>query len=88
MTLRLPGPGAEMGVGEPQEFLEFVKTCFAQKRKTLANNLRALAEPNQVRALLEDLKIRVDARAEQLDVSQFVAVYPRYFFSEASRRSG
>ena len=75
VTLRLPGPGAEMGVGEPQEFLEFVKACFAQKRKTLANNLRALAEPNQVRALLEDLKIRVDARAEQLDVSQFVAVF-------------
>ncbi len=75
VTLRLPGPGAQMGIGNPQEFLEFVKTCFAQKRKTLANNLRSLAEPKQIRALLQDLKIREDARAEQLSAQQFVAVY-------------
>jgi 16S rRNA (adenine1518-N6/adenine1519-N6)-dimethyltransferase len=75
VTLRLPGPGAQLGVGSPQEFLEFVKTCFAQKRKTLANNLRSLAEPNQIRAVLQELNIRVDARAEQLEVSQFADVY-------------
>jgi 16S rRNA (adenine1518-N6/adenine1519-N6)-dimethyltransferase len=75
VTLRLPGPGAQLGVGRPQEFLEFVKACFAQKRKTLANNLRPLAEPNQIRAVLQELNIRVDARAEQLEVSQFAEVY-------------
>ena len=75
VTLRLPGPGTQMGIVKPQEFLEFVKNCFAQKRKTLANNLRLMAEPKKIRGLLRDLNIREDARAEQLSVQQFAAVY-------------
>ena len=75
VTLRLPGQWAESGVANPEAFLEFVKTCFGQKRKTLANNLRPLAEPEQVRRWLKDLKLREDARAEQLTVGQFAAVY-------------
>ena len=73
VTLRLPG--AESGVGDPEAFLEFVKTCFAQKRKTLANNLRGLATPERTRALLRELKLREDARAEQLSVGQFAGLY-------------
>ena len=75
VTLRLPGQSAESGVANAEAFLEFVKTCFGQKRKTLANNLRPLAGPEQVRHLLRDLKLREDARAEQLTVSQFAAIY-------------
>jgi len=52
-------------------FLEFVKTCFGQKRKTLANNLRGLAEPARMRELLEQFKLRADARAEQLSVGSW-----------------
>jgi len=75
VTMRLPGPGADLGVDDPEAFLEFVKTCFGQKRKTLANNLRALAEPERVRSVLKELKLREDARAEQLSVAQFAAIY-------------
>jgi 16S rRNA (adenine1518-N6/adenine1519-N6)-dimethyltransferase len=75
VTLRLPGPGAELGVGDPEAFLEFVKTCFGQKRKTLANNLRALAEPERLRNILKELKLREDGRAEQLSVEQFASIY-------------
>jgi len=75
VTMRLPGASAQAGVEEPDAFLEFVKTCFGQKRKTLANNLRALAEPEQIRGLLKELKLREDARGEQLSVQQFAAVY-------------
>ena len=75
VTLRLPGPGAQSGVGDPEAFLELVKTCFAQKRKTLANNLRALATPEHTRALLRELELREDARAEQLSVGQFTGLY-------------
>jgi len=75
VTLRLPGPGAQSGVGNVENFLDFVKSCFGQKRKTLANNLRGVAQPQRVRELLKELKLREDARAEQLNVAQFAAVY-------------
>jgi 16S rRNA (adenine1518-N6/adenine1519-N6)-dimethyltransferase len=75
VTLRLPGPGAQSGVGDAEEFLDFVKSCFGQKRKTLANNLRQVAKPQQIRDLLKELKFREDARAEQLSVAQFAALY-------------
>lgn len=75
VTLRLPGPAAQSGVGDPAAFLEFVKTCFAQKRKTLANNLRQLAEPEKTRELLRGLRLREDARAEQLNLAQFLEIY-------------
>jgi 16S rRNA (adenine1518-N6/adenine1519-N6)-dimethyltransferase len=75
VTLRLPGENAKLGLENGVAFLEFVKTCFGQKRKMLANNLRGLAEPARVRKLLEQLKLRADARAEQLSVAELAGVY-------------
>ena len=75
VTLRLPGPGTQTGVGDAEKFLDFVKSCFGQKRKTLSNNLRQVAKPQQIRDLLKELKLREDARAEQLNVAQFAAIY-------------
>ncbi|MFI5097619.1 MAG: 16S rRNA (adenine(1518)-N(6)/adenine(1519)-N(6))-dimethyltransferase RsmA [Candidatus Acidiferrales bacterium] len=75
VTLRLPGENATLELENGAAFLEFVKTCFAQKRKTLSNNMRGLAEPAQVRKLLEQLKLRADARAEQLSVAELAGVY-------------
>ena len=75
VTLRLPGENAKLGLENGDLFLEFVKTCFAQKRKTLANNLRGLAEPARTRELLEQLKLRADARAEQLGVPALAGLY-------------
>jgi 16S rRNA (adenine1518-N6/adenine1519-N6)-dimethyltransferase len=75
VTLRLPGENAKLGLEYGEEFLEFVKMCFAQKRKMLANNLRALAEPVRVREILQQLALREDARAEQLTVAELAGVY-------------
>jgi 16S rRNA (adenine1518-N6/adenine1519-N6)-dimethyltransferase len=75
VTLRLPGPGTQSGAGDAEKFLNFVKLCFAQKRKTLANNLRQIAKPQLIRDLLKELNLREDARAEQLSVAQFAGVY-------------
>lgn len=75
VTLRFPGESANLQIGDVHEFMEFVKTCFAQKRKTLSNNLRPLAKPEHVRQLLQELKLREDARAEQLSVGQFAVLY-------------
>jgi 16S rRNA (adenine1518-N6/adenine1519-N6)-dimethyltransferase len=75
VTLKFPGEAATWKVNDAEKFLEFVKTCFSQKRKTLPNNLRGIAAPELVRQVLQGLKLREDARAEQLSVEQFVAFY-------------
>jgi 16S rRNA (adenine1518-N6/adenine1519-N6)-dimethyltransferase len=75
VRLRLPGEDVTVKMANPDDFLEFVKRCFAQKRKTLANNLRELAKPEQLRGLLRELQLREDARAEQLGVRELANVY-------------
>ena len=71
VTLRLPGQGEKLGTTDPEKLLEFVKVCFAQKRKTLVNNLKSFGKPEEVRVALEQCGIRADARAEQLNLSEF-----------------
>jgi 16S rRNA (adenine1518-N6/adenine1519-N6)-dimethyltransferase len=75
VTLRLLGERANLGLSDEARFLEFVKLCFGQKRKTLANNLRALAKPERIREVLAALNLRPDTRAEQLSVSQLAAIF-------------
>jgi len=71
VTLRFPGDKAKLGGVDEERFLDFVKACFAQKRKTLVNNLRSKAKPEAVRAALEKLGLKADARAEQLSLALF-----------------
>jgi 16S rRNA (adenine1518-N6/adenine1519-N6)-dimethyltransferase len=75
VTLRLPGERAKLSLRDEAAFLGFVKLSFAQKRKTLVNNLRSLASPDVVRQTLAAQNLRVDARAEQLSVRQFAALH-------------
>jgi 16S rRNA (adenine1518-N6/adenine1519-N6)-dimethyltransferase len=74
VTLRLPGERANLALRDEEAFLDFVKLCFSKKRKTLINNLRSLASPDAVREALTKQGLRLDARAEQLSVSQFAAL--------------
>jgi 16S rRNA (adenine1518-N6/adenine1519-N6)-dimethyltransferase len=74
VTLRLPGDRAKLALPDEAAFLDFVKLSFAQKRKTLVNNLRTLAKPEVVRQALARENLRLDARAEQLSVGQFAAL--------------
>jgi 16S rRNA (adenine1518-N6/adenine1519-N6)-dimethyltransferase len=75
LTLRLPGERAKLALRDENTFLEFVKLCFSQKRKTLVNNLRSLTSPDSVRRILAAQNLRLDARAEQLSVAQFAVLY-------------
>ncbi len=91
VTLRLPGERAKLQLSSSMaskegaqanssrdaetRFLDFVKLCFSKKRKTLVNNLRSLAKPEGVREALALLNLRLDARAEQLSVSQLAALH-------------
>jgi 16S rRNA (adenine1518-N6/adenine1519-N6)-dimethyltransferase len=65
----------ELGV-EEASFLRFVRTAFAQKRKTLANNLRAAGvPPASVAAALDKAAIDPMARAEALSIESFAALW-------------
>lgn len=66
---------AELGV-EEVGFLRFVRQAFAQKRKTLANNLRAAGvAPGATTAAMAQANIDPRARAESLPVEVLAALW-------------
>ena len=77
VSLKLPGENARLGISGEAAFMDFVKLCFAQKRKTLVNNLRKLAEPAKVKEILNELALSASARAEELPVAQLAALFKR-----------
>ena len=71
---RMPGERSQISVDDENEFLDFVKECFALKRKTLRNNLRARLGAKAVE-VLQGAGLPSDARAEQLSISQFAELF-------------
>ncbi len=66
---------AELGV-EETDFLPFVRKAFAQKRKTLANNLRAAGfAPATTAAAMAKASIDPQARGEALSIETFAALW-------------
>lgn len=75
LHLILPGARASAGVAGDAKFLKFVQKCFAMKRKTLRNNAVSMADVSAIDDALRAYHIPLEARAEQLTVDQFVALY-------------
>ena len=75
VNMTMPGVRATLGVTDEPRFLEFLQTCFGQKRKTLRNNLRGLASGPKIEAALQKYQITPKARAEELTLQQFAEVY-------------
>jgi 16S rRNA (adenine1518-N6/adenine1519-N6)-dimethyltransferase len=73
--MRLPGERSRLGLSDENGFLAFIKTCFAQKRKTLVNNLSRDFGRSKSEEALRNAGLRPDARAEQLSIAQFAAVF-------------
>ena len=64
----------KLGV-EAEVFFGFLRNCFAQKRKTMANNLKAAGfESGLIADALLSAGVAAQARAETLDLSQFAKV--------------
>jgi 16S rRNA (adenine1518-N6/adenine1519-N6)-dimethyltransferase len=74
------GFAAAPGLSDPAAaFLQFLRTCFAQKRKTLANNLRAAGHtPEAIAAALAACAIAPQSRAEQLDLPTLAQLYQHF----------
>lgn len=65
----------ELGV-QPETFLPFLRQCFAQKRKTLAKNLRAAGFDAAATAqALRKSRILPIARAEEIDLERMAALW-------------
>jgi 16S rRNA (adenine1518-N6/adenine1519-N6)-dimethyltransferase len=78
VEMNLPGERARLNIGDARNetrFLEFVQSCFSQKRKTLRNNLRSISSEEQIHAALTETGLRLDARAEQLSLPQFAGIF-------------
>jgi 16S rRNA (adenine1518-N6/adenine1519-N6)-dimethyltransferase len=65
---------AELGV-EPAGFNSFLRQCFAQKRKTLQNNLRAAGYSPVQLSEAWPLSIPVQARAESIALEPMAELY-------------
>ncbi len=77
VSLRLPGENAHLNIPNEAAFMNFVKRCFAQKRKTLVNNFRELAAPAKVKEALAELGLPATSRAEELPVTKLAALFAK-----------
>jgi 16S rRNA (adenine1518-N6/adenine1519-N6)-dimethyltransferase len=60
---------------EPQEFIQFLKIAFAMKRKTLVNNLKSAYVHEQITTTLKQSGVRLDVRAEALDLEKMATIF-------------
>ena len=75
VALRLPGERARLGIREEARFVDFLKIGFAQKRKTLRNNLRSVIAEERATAVLRECGIAAKARAEEIGLAQFARIF-------------
>jgi 16S rRNA (adenine1518-N6/adenine1519-N6)-dimethyltransferase len=74
LRLRVAPKAEKLGV-EVAPFVAFLKVSFAQKRKTLMNNLKTTFNPDDVRTALKQASLRTDARAETIGIEQMANLY-------------
>ncbi|HLW80971.1 MAG TPA: rRNA adenine dimethyltransferase family protein [Candidatus Acidoferrales bacterium] len=75
VAMRLPGGRANLSIANDQAFLEFLQHSFAQKRKTLRNNLKSIFSDEQIAHALAACKLTASARAEELSLRQFAKLF-------------
>lgn len=66
----VPRDPATIGINDRDRFAEVVRAAFGQRRKTLRNALNGVCDAAQ----FEAAGVRPDARAEQLEVADFIAL--------------
>ena len=64
----------ELGV-DGDGFIDFLRLSFAQKRKTLWNNLKDKYDEQELRRALAVAKVKPTARAEALSLNESAAIY-------------
>ena len=67
-------PEAPLGPADKERFFRLLRASFAQKRKTLLNNLKGLYPAGRLQAAMEQAGVPARARAEELSLEQFSAL--------------
>ncbi|HHW4680165.1 MAG TPA: 16S rRNA (adenine(1518)-N(6)/adenine(1519)-N(6))-dimethyltransferase RsmA [Xylella taiwanensis] len=70
ITRLVPRDPAKIRIADTKRFTDIVRAAFGQRRKTLRNALAGVCTP----AHFENAGIRTDVRAEQLEVTEFIAL--------------
>ena len=69
----------EHPVSNEQEFFNFVKACFKQRRKTLYNNLREyIDDKEKAKSLIINNNHKETVRAQELSLEEFVRLFEAY----------
>lgn len=61
-----------------QGFFEFVKICFAKRRKTLQNNLKELVASAEATEIIAKAGLKPTVRAQELSLNEFIKLYEVY----------
>jgi len=75
VAMHLPGERARLAIENDSAFLEFLQHSFAQKRKTLRNNLKFTFADEKIAAALAACKLTSNSRAEELSLAQFAQLF-------------
>ena len=75
VAMHLPGERARLPIKNDSAFLEFLQHSFAQKRKTLRNNLKSTFTDEQIAPALAACKLTSNSRAEELSLPQFAQLF-------------
>jgi 16S rRNA (adenine1518-N6/adenine1519-N6)-dimethyltransferase len=69
-------PRPLFAIADEDGFRRFLRAAFAQRRKTLFNNLKSLAcPPMLLKEAIGQLSLEENVRAEELSISQFVMLF-------------
>ena len=60
---------------EERDFIDFLKLSFAQKRKTLPNNLKEQYDSEDLNRALAKAKVKASARAEELSLETSASIF-------------
>ena len=77
VTFEMKPKGSELPPDELKALLDFVKLCFAHKRKNLLNNLDSSFSRQRVEQELAGMSLPATARAEELAPPQFQQLFHR-----------
>jgi len=58
-----------------KDILDFIKKCFAMRRKTLFNNLRNFMDADKSKAIIIKLGLKESVRPQELTKDQFLELY-------------
>ena len=61
--------------GTDKQFFTFVQACFAQKRKMLKNNMKAVCDEETIAAAFELLGKHEKTRAQELSMEEYVTLF-------------